>query len=174
MDFEQLIAARQSCRNYSDKEVSKEDILACLEAAHLAPSACNAQPFHITVCTGPLARETAACTQVLGLNKFAVNVPCFLVFSEENYNLTAAAGHILQDHDFRGFDTGIAVGMLTLAATARGLSTCILGAFDEKKLQKLLDIRRRIHLIVALGWAAEGDPLRPKKRKSMAELADFR
>ena len=45
MDFSQLITVRQSCRAYDPgRSVSREDLTACLEAARLAPSACNAQP----------------------------------------------------------------------------------------------------------------------------------
>ena len=54
MDFIQLSNTRQSCRKYSDKPVSREDILTCLEAARLAPSACNSQPWHVDCSEGTL------------------------------------------------------------------------------------------------------------------------
>jgi nitroreductase len=102
MNFEELIRARQSCREFSDREVPQEDILACLGAARLSPSACNAQPYHITVCTGSVARETAACLQSAGINKFTSNVPCFFVISEAPYNIADAGASLLKDQDFRG------------------------------------------------------------------------
>lgn len=175
MDFETLINTRQSCRNFdASKEVAREDILAVLEAARLAPSASNAQPLHFTVCTKELAKNVAVCLQGFGLNKFAVNAPCIIVVSEKSNKLLAAAGSKLKRQDWRSVDIGIAVSYLTLGATSRGLSTCIVGAFDEKKLQKLLGIKDRIRLVIVLGYAMEGDPLRPKRRKSMDEIADFR
>jgi nitroreductase len=56
----------------------------------------------------------------------------------------------------------------------RGLATCILGWFDEKKLQNLLGIKNRIRVVVALGCAADGYALRPKVRKELDELSDIR
>jgi nitroreductase len=175
MDFDTLINTRQSCRQYDPaKEVAEDDILACLEAARLAPSASNAQPLHFTVCTKQLAKEVAVYVQTLGLNKFAVDAPCFIVVSEKGYGLLTAAGSKLTQQDYRSVDIGLAVSYLTLCATSRGLATCILGAFDEKKLKKLLGIKERIRIVVVLGYAVDGYPLRPKNRKSLDELADFR
>ncbi len=175
MDFDTLITTRQSCRKYdSAKEVAHEDITACLEAARLAPSANNAQPLHFTVCTKQLAKGVAVAVQTLGLNRFAENAPCFIVVGEKKYGLITAVGSKLTQQDYRSVDIGIAVSYLTLCATSRGLATCILGGFDEKKLQKLLGIKERIRLVVVLGYAIEGYPLRSKKRKSLDEIADFR
>ena len=89
MDFndnEKLITNRQSCRNYDGAPVCEEDIARCLEAARLAPSACNAQPYHIFVCTGATAGSVAAATQGAGMNKFTSNVPCFFVIAEAEYH----------------------------------------------------------------------------------------
>jgi nitroreductase len=173
MDFEELIHARQSCRNFSGEEIPREEILACLEAARLAPSARNSQPFHITVCTGEAAKTAGARTRLFGANGFTEKVPCFLLFSERNADLLGGLAHVLKFGDYRSIDIGIAVGMLTLAAKARGLDTCILGIFDEKGLKKNFGIREPIRLVVALGRAAEGDPLRTKKRRKTEEMADF-
>ena len=107
-------------------------------------------------------------------SKFADDVPCFIVIREEEYNLTAALGSRVRNQDYRSIDIGIAAAQLVLRATDLGLSTCILGWFDEKKLQQLLDIRQRIRLVIALGYAKPEDPLRAKKRKEMDEMADFR
>ncbi|MGE4486151.1 MAG: nitroreductase family protein [Oscillospiraceae bacterium] len=174
MDFKTLTSVRQSCRNFSKKEVSRESITTCLEAARLAPSACNAQPMLVTVCTGDLGRDVGACTRSLGMNRFTADVPCFLVVSEAGYNATASIGSRVKGQDYRSIDIGIAVAHLTLAAAELGLATCILGMFDETKLKKLLGIKNRIRLVIALGYAADGDPLRPKVRKKMDEFADFR
>jgi len=174
MEFKKLISERQSCRNFSDKAVSTEDIIACMEAARLAPSACNAQPMHYTVCTGENAAKVARYTQGMGMNKFASNVPCFIVISEDDYNATAAAGSKFKKQDYRSIDIGIAADHIVLCAASLGLSTCILGWFDEKKLQEMLKTDRHIRLIIALGYAAPEDSLRPKKRKNLTDLVDFR
>jgi nitroreductase len=175
MDFDTLLYTRQSCRKYDPaKEVAHEDVLACLEAARLAPSANNSQPRHFTVCTKELAGKVAIAVQTLGLNKFAVDAPCFIVISETRGGLITALGSKLTQHDYRSVDIGIAVAYLTLQATELGLSTCILGGFKEKELQALLGIKERVRLVVVLGFAIDGYDVRPKKRKSMEEIADFR
>ena len=172
-DYEKLITNRQSCRNYDGAPVCEEDIARCLEAARLAPSACNAQPYHIFVCTGATAGSVAAATQGAGMYKFTSNVPCFFVIAEAEYNATAAAGSRLKNQDYRSVDIGIAALQLCLCASSLGLSTCILGWFDEKKLQKLLGTTAHIRLAIALGHAAPDDALREKKRKSTDRIATF-
>ena len=92
MDFEALLNIRQSCRSFSGQPLPHDEIEACLEAARLAPSACNAQPYHLTVCTGALGEQVGACTRGMGMNKFTEQVPCFVVFVEQSYNMTAAMG----------------------------------------------------------------------------------
>lgn len=175
MEFQELLKRRQSCRAYDPaRPVAREDLDACLDAVRLSPSACNAQPYHLTVCTGAMARQAAACVQSMGMNQFAAGAPCLIVFSESGYNVTAAVGSRFKGQDYRSVDIGIAAAHLTFAAADRGLGTCILGWFDEKKLQSLLHLKSRVRLVVALGWPEAGDPLRPKVRKDAAELADFR
>ena len=172
--FSQLAAHRQSCRNFdASRTVAREDIDACLMAARLAPSACNSQPWHFTVCTGQKAAEAALCTQSLGMNKFASAAPCFVVFSEEAYNASAAVGSRLKKQDYRCLDIGLAAAHLVLEAEARGLATCLIGWFDEKKLAELTRVESRIRLVAALGYAAPGDVLREKKRKDADELITY-
>ena len=86
MDFLEIAHARQSCRAYAeDKPVEDEKLTAMLQAAQLAPSACNGQPYHFTVCRGETAKEVAKATAGLGMNKFAVQSPLLIVVSEKPY-----------------------------------------------------------------------------------------
>ncbi len=174
MDFEALVRTRQSCRNFSPRAVGLDEITACLEAARLAPSACNAQPMHYTVCTGDMAARVGECTRSMGMNGFTAGVPCFIVVSEAPYSASAALGSRVRAQDYRSVDIGIAAAHLVLCAAERGLASCILGWFDEKRLKKLLGASGRVRLVIALGYAAEGDPLRKKVRKALSKLADFR
>ena len=97
MNFTEIAQARQSCRKYdSTREVEESKLTAILEAARLAPSACNGQPYHITVCRGDVAREVAKGVQGMGMNKFASDAPVLLVISEEPYVKTAALGSKLK------------------------------------------------------------------------------
>lgn len=175
MDFEQLLRQRQSCRSYDpSRTVSEEDLRKCLEAARMAPSACNSQPYHFTVTGGETAEQVGALTRSMGMNAFTKDVHHFIVISEAAYNRTAAAGAKLKDQDYRSVDIGLTTAYLTAQATELGLATCIMGWFDEKKLCKLLDLTDRIRLVIAIGYAKESDPIREKKRKNMEELVSWK
>lgn len=171
MNFTEIALNRQSCRSYDpDREVEEEKLRAILESARLSPSACNSQPYYITVCKGEKAKEVAKACQGMGMNKFASKAPIMLVISEMPYNKTAALGAKLKDNDYRSIDIGIMTAYLTAEATAQGLGSCILGWFDDKKLRKICGIENKIRLAVSLGYPSPDDKLRDKKRKDIDEL----
>ena len=173
MDFSELMYKRQSCRGYDEnREVEQEKLDAILEAARLAPSACNGQPYHFTVCRGAKAKAVAKATQGMGMNKFASQAPVLIVVSEESYTKSAALGAKLKNNDFRSIDIGIAVAYLTAAATEQGLSTCILGWLDDDKLRAACGLKQTVRLVITLGYAAD-ETIRPKKRKDMDELVSY-
>ena len=171
MNFSEIAKNRQSCRYFDNtKQVEDEKIQAILESTILSPSACNAQPYHFTVCKGEKANEVAEATRGMGMNKFTADVPVMIVISEEAYNKTAGVGAILKDNDYRSIDIGIACAYLTAEATAQGLETCILGWLDDKKIRKICDLKHPVRLVVALGYPKENYELREKKRKDFSEL----
>ena len=175
MSFMEIALNRQSCRSYDEtKAVEKEKLEAVLEAGRLAPSACNGQPYHFTVVLGEKAKEAAKLTRGPGgMNKFAEQAPVMLIISEEDYVKSAGLGAKVKNNDYRSMDIGIACAYLTSEAAAQGLSTCILGWFDDEKVRALCGIDHPIRLMITLGYAKEGDPLRGKKRKAMEELVSF-
>ena len=171
MNFMEIAQTRQSCRSYDpERPVEQEKLNAILEAVRLAPSACNGQPYHLTVCRGEKAKEVAKGTMGMGMNKFAVQAPILIVISEEPYVKTAALGAKLKGIDYRSIDIGIAAAYLTAEAAAQGLSTCILGWIDDEKIRKACNTKGKTHLVITLGYGDEKDKLRPKKRKDMKEL----
>ena len=176
MNFMEIANTRQSCRSYDEERpVEQEKLDAILEAARLAPSACNGLPWHITVCRGDVAKEVALLTRGMGgMNKFAVQAPVLLVLSEMPYVKSAALGAKVKNNDYRSMDIGIACAYLTAEATAQGLSTCILGWFDDEKVRKLCGIDQPVRLVITLGYAKEGDPLRKKVRKDLSELVTYK
>lgn len=175
MDYLEIAQTRQSCRAYDpDRAVEPEKLRACLEAARLAPSACNAQPYHITLAQGEQAQQVGACVRSMGMNGFTRDAGVFLVIAEAPYNRTAALGAKMKDQDYRSVDIGIVAAYITAEAHTQGLGSCILGWFEEKKLQKLLNTTQRIRLVICLGYAARGDALRQKKRKDLSELVTER
>ena len=170
MNFMEIARARQSCRAYNEtKPVEPEKITAMLEAAQLAPSACNGQPYHFTVCRGETAIEVAKATAGLGMNKFAVQAPVLIVVSEKPYVKSAAMGAKVKNNDYRSMDIGIAVAYLTAEATAQGLGTCILGWLDDAKIRKLCGLDQPVRLVITVGYAKD-EAVRPKKRKELSEL----
>ncbi|MBE7000905.1 MAG: nitroreductase, partial [Ruminococcaceae bacterium] len=138
MNFTEIAITRQSCRSYDPtRPVEEEKLYSILEAARLSPSACNGQPYHLTVCRGDIAREVAKATLGMGgMNKFAVNAPIMIVISEKPYVKTAAFGAKIKNNDYRSMDIGIAASYLTAEAAAQGLGTCILGWFDDGKVRE--------------------------------------
>ena len=174
MDFLEIARARQSCRSYNgEKAVEQEKLDAILEAVRIAPSACNGQPYHITVCRGEKAKQAAKACQGMGMNKFASQAPVLLVISEEDYCKTAAMGAKVKHNDYRSMDIGIAVAYLTAEAAAQGLGTCILGWLDDEKLRAICGIKHPVRLVVTLGYPAEGETLRSKKRKDLDTLVTY-
>ena len=175
MDFLEIANARQSCRSYDEaRAVEPEKLQKVLEAARLAPSACNAQPYELTVCTGEKAREIALLTRGMGgMNKFAVQAPVCIVISEGAYVRTAAFGAKVKGNDYRSIDIGIVTAYLTAEATAQGLSTCILGWLDDEKIRKTIGTDSATRLVITLGYAKEDDKLRQKKRKELGDFVRF-
>ena len=174
MNFTEIALARQSCRSYDEtREVEEEKLTAILEAARLAPSACNSQPYHFTVCRGESAKAVAAATQGMGMNKFSSQAPVLIVISEADYNKTAALGAKVKGNDYRSIDIGITTAYLTAEATAQGLSTCILGWLDDSKIRKICGIDHPVRLVITLGYAKD-DPLRNKKRKELSQLVSYK
>ena len=171
MNFTEIALNRQSCRSFDEtRPVEEEKLQSIMESTRLAPSACNSQPYHFTVCRGELAKEVAKATMDLGMNKFAAQAPVMIVVSEGNYGKSAAVGAKVKNNDFRSIDIGIATAYLTAEATAQGLSTCILGWLNDGKLRKLCNLDQPVRLVIALGYAKENDPLRTKKRKDANDL----
>ena len=175
MNFTEIALTRQSCRSYDPcRVVEKEKLEAILAAARLAPSACNGQPYHFTVCRGDKAKEVALLTRGMGgMNKFAVDAPVLIVISEKPYVKSAALGAKVKKNDYRSMDIGIAVAYLTAEAAAQGLGTCILGWFDDEKVRALCGLDQPVRLVVTLGYPGENDKLREKKRTDMDELVTW-
>ena len=174
MNFMEIAEIRQSCRSYDEaRPVEEEKLTAILEATRLAPSACNGQPYHFTVCRGQAAKEVAAATMGMGMNKFAPQAPVCIVVSEEPYVKSAAVGARLKKNDYRSIDIGIAVAYLTAEAAAQGLSTCILGWLDDEKIRSICGLTQPVRLVITLGYAKGDDKLCTKKRKDLGELVTY-
>jgi nitroreductase len=108
------------------------------------------------------------------MNKFAAQAPVLIVISEKPYVKSAAMGARVKNNDYRSIDIGIAAAYLTAEAAAQGLATCILGWLDDAKIREICSLDMPVRLVVTLGYAKEGDPLRAKKRKDLTELVSWK
>lgn len=169
-DFLQLVTSRQSDRAYDmSRPVEQEKLERILEAARLAPSACNAQPWKFVVITETeLSTKVGKAAAGLGMNKFAKDAPVHILVVEESMNITSFLGAKIKDKYFPLVDIGIAAAHITLAAESEGLSSCILGWFDEKEIKKLTGIpaNKRLLLDITIGYSVK------EKRKKVRKPKD--
>ena len=174
MDFLDLAMRRESCRDFSNRPVEREKLEKMIEAARIAPSACNGQSWFFTVVREPGAvARVADCCAHMGMNKFARTAQAFIICEECKPNLTSRLGGGVKNQQFTNLDLGLAVMQICLEATDQGLSTCILGWFQEEKLKKMVPLKGgRVRVVVAVGYA-KTDAIRPKKRKKTEEISCF-
>ena len=177
MSFLELANKRYSVRNYKNTPVAKETINRCIEAARLAPSACNSQPWRfIVVDDSELIKDVAkaAFEGILNFNHFAFKAPVLVLIVSERQKLSAIFGGIVKGKNFSQMDIGITAEHFCLQATEEGLGTCMLGWFNESKVKKRLSIPKfkRVELIVSVGFSAD-DNFPPKNRKRTDEIVSY-
>lgn len=171
MDFSELAKVRQSCRRYDPmRPVEQEKLDRILASAILSPSACNGQPYKMTVCKGAVAKAVAKATQGVGINSFAPDAPVMIVISEAPYCKTAGFGAKVKNNDYRSIDIGILAAYITAEAAEQGLGSCILGWFDDGKIRKICGLSEPVRLVITIGYSVEGYPIRKKVRKEPEEL----
>ena len=173
MNFQELVNKRQSDRKYKSESVDRELVIQCLEAARLAPSACNSQPWKFVVVDNPeLLPHMADAAAGMGMNKWVKTAPVVVAVVLEKMNFTARIGSVIKDKEYSLLDVGIAVEHFCLQAAELGLGTCIMGWFDEKKVKKLLGIgNKRIPLLISLGYP--DTETRKKSRKTLEEMSSW-
>ncbi len=174
MTLHELIARRQSCRRYADRPVPRGLIDQCLDAARLAPSACNSQPWRFVVADRDPGRGLLAASAFAGrysMNQFAVTAPVLVAVVDAGSGAAARVGGWLRDVRYSLVDIGIAGTLLDLQAAELGLGVCWLGWFDERAVRKALRLPRaaRVPLLFSLGYPAE-ETIRPKTRKALDEI----
>jgi nitroreductase len=178
MNFQELINIRQSVRKYRNQPVERGKIEKIIEAVHLAPSACNSQPWKIIIVDEPeLKNEVAKATfsKTISFNKFTLEAPVIAVLVIEKAKLIAQIGGSIKNMEYPQIDIGIAAAHFCLQAAELGLGTCMIGWFDEKKLKQLLNIpeKRKIGLVITIGYPPEDYKLRKKIRKPLSEICGF-
>jgi len=175
-NFLELAKKRQSDRAYLDKAVEQEKINRIIEAAILAPSACNSQPWKLIIVQDKIKRfeiADATSTKILAMNHFSKQAPLQIVIVEEPANFTSKVGGLMKGKHFPEYDLGIVASHICLAATDEGLGSCILGWVNEDRIRKALSIpgKKRVAMVILIGYTAQ--PSRKKLRKSVKELVSF-
>lgn len=175
--FHSLAHQRQSDRAFDpDRPVEREKIERILETARMAPSATNSQPWHFIVVDDPdLKNKVADATssRVLAMNHFTKQAPIHILIVEEVPNLLSGIGGWVKKKTFAPLDIGIATAHICLAAEDEGLGSCIVGWFNEDKIQRLLNIpkTKRVVLDIVIGYSTQAD--RPKKRKKATDIISY-
>jgi nitroreductase len=170
MEFSEVLAKRRSVRHFNAKlDVSEEDIRALIEAAVVAPTAGNIQPWRFTVVRSIDARErlSAALRQ-----RWATGAPVVIVVSVDPRPCAARYA----DRGERLYaiqDTAAAVENILLAAVDRGLASCWVGAFDTDAVREAIGVQSPVEPVAVLpiGYSAESAG-RPARRP-LSEVATW-
>ena len=174
MEFESVIKTRSSIRDYSYKLVEGEKINFVLECARLAPSWANRQCWHFIIVKDKKSIEALSKTSII--NRLLKNVPVIIVACGD----TRRSGS-RNDINYYIVDVSIALEHLVLGATDKGLGTCWIAGFDEKKVKEILGIPTHIRVVALtpLGYPAEKNSFigkifkvvtQSKKRKSIDKI----
>jgi len=175
--FQKIVRGRRSIRRYLPTPIEREKLLACLEAARLAPSAHNGQPWRFIVVDDPGLKERLAAAAFSGIysgSKFAAQAPVILVLLARTQFMAHGLGGRLQNVPFHLLDIGIAGEHIVLQAEELGLATCWMGWFNFRKVRKLLAIPRKykIMAMMPVGYA-EKRPRREPPRRALEEIVTY-
>ena len=166
MDFIELARARYSVRSYKPDPVEKEKLERILEAARLAPTAVNLQPFQLIVMRTE-GRESEL--QRIYKKRWFVQAPIVICAC----GIPSKTWLRRDGKSYNDVDVAIVMDHLILAATAEGLGTCWIGAFDPVAAEEVLGLPEGVEPIAftPLGYANDRPPA--KKRKPLSELVRY-
>lgn len=173
-----IIKHRRSVRNFLDRPVEREKIMLCLEAARLAPSACNSQPWKFIVVDDAELKDRlcrAAFGGVYSVTSFARKAPLIVAVVSEKAKFLERIGGFIRDTRFYLIDIGIATEHFILQAEELELGTCWIGWFDEAAVKSTLNVPkdRKVDILIAVGYYDKEKLRRPHKRDSLEEIAAF-
>ena len=171
MNLEELFLKRQSTREFSEREVADEDLKEICRLATLAPSAVNQQPYNLYAINGEKAKAFTKNVQKEGANAWADNCHCYIVIEARPPRVIIRGERRISNEEYIPEDIGILSAYIVLAAESKGLQTCIIGLRDEKAIAEFLNLPEGtgFPLIIAVGYAVEGYPVREKRRRAFDE-----
>jgi nitroreductase len=173
-----LIKNRKSVRDFRDTPVERDKIMMCLEAARLAPSASNSQPWRFIVVDDKELKDRL-CDAAFGglyfINSFCKTAPVMVVVISEKSKFLARIGGMFRGTKYYLIDIGAACEHFVLEAEDLGLGTCWIGWFNEGGAKTVLDIPKdkKIDILIALGYY-DREKLGPEHgREPMEKIASF-
>ena len=178
MNFNELVIKRQSTRKYGEKPVERSLIDKCLEAARLAPSARNSQPWSFIILDNPKVIASVSEKAFSGIYKstrFAGKAPVIVVVVTEKADYITRMGKMIRNINYSLIDIGIACEHLVLQAEELGLGTCWLGWFRSRAVRKALNLPRsaRIDILISMGYPLDPDYRSERKRRSLDEIRNY-
>jgi nitroreductase len=178
MTVNEMIKQRRSIRQFLNTPVEKEKIMSCLEAARLAPSASNSQPWKFIV-VDDTALIQRLCDEAFSVmhrfNMFCKTAPVLIVLVADRSRFINRIGGLIQKIQYYLVDTGIAGEHFVLQATELGLGTCWIGWFNEKGIKSTLGIPADKHVaaLIAVGYYDQDKAQRKQKRKPLNKIVSF-
>ena len=177
MKFIELVKKRKSTRKYSEEAVPRSVIDQCLEAARMAPSAVNSQPWSFIVVDDKETKNKIVEKSMSGIyssNAFVRNAPVIIVVITEVPSYTVRLGRFFRNVNYSLIDIGIACDHLTLQAEELGVGTCWLGWFSEKAVKKVLGLPKstKIDVMISMGYPQKSY-VKEKKRRTLDEIRRF-
>ena len=178
MAFLDLVKYRKSVRDFLDKPVEREKMMMCLEAARLAPSASNSQPWKFIVVDDRQLKDRlckAAFGGVYSFNSFCKMAPVIVVVISEKSKFLARIGGMFRGVKYHLIDIGIACEHLVLQAEDLGLGTCWIGWFNEGAVKSILSVPqdKKIDVMIALGYYDREKVSTEHNRDSIDKIASF-
>ena len=175
--FLKLVEKRRSVRRFQDKPVQRDLLRDCVEAARLAPSAENVEPWRFVIVDDPDAKATlanAAFSGVYRATRWAEKAPALVVLLSKKDILANRLGKQITGIHYYLIDIGIAGEHFVLQAADSGLGTCWIGWFDPRKTRKVLDVPASWQPVamLAVGHPAT-DKQAEKKRRSLDDILFF-
>jgi nitroreductase len=162
MDLMQAVRARRSIRNFLDKPVEEEKLLAVLEAGRLAPSAKNMQDWRFIVVSDSATRQRLA--EAARDQQFVAQAPVVIAACGTS-DLVMTCGQPAY-----AIDVAIALDHMTLAAASLDLGTCWIGAFYEEKVKEILGVPQEVRVVALLPLGYPAEQPGPRPRKSLDEI----
>ena len=173
-----LLKHRKSIRDFSDRPVERKKIMMCLEAARLAPSACNSQPWKFIVVDDRQLKDKlgdAAFRGIYSMNSFCKMAPVMVVVVSEKSKFLAGIGGMFRGTKYYLIDIGVAIEHFVLQAEDLGLGTCWIGWFNERAVKSVLEIphRKKIDILIALGYYDREKTRSERSREPIDKIASF-